>query len=202
MKMRSTASMRVAKIGYIVMSVVFCAVGLMFIIRSDVSAAFLGYLLGISMVVFGAIKIVGYFSKDLFRLAFQYDLEFGVILIVLGVIVLAKPLDVLNFVFIATGIATLADSLFRIRIAMDAKRFGIESWWMILAIAVLTGVIGILLVIRPWESARILTALLGISLLSEGILNLCVAISTVKIVKNQYPDVIEAEFYEKEIDDK
>lgn len=194
--------MRVAKIGYIVMSVVFCAVGLMFIIRSDVSAAFLGYLLGISMVVFGAIKIVGYFSKDLFRLAFQYDLEFGVILIVLGVIVLAKPLDVLNFVFIATGIATLADSLFRIRIAMDAKRFGIESWWMILAIAVATGAIGIILIVRPWESAGVLTVLLGISLLAEGLLNLCVAISTVKIVKNQYPDVIEAEFYEKETDDK
>lgn len=194
--------MRVAKVGYIVMSAVFCAVGLIFIIRPDVSAGFLGYLLGTAMIVFGAIKIVGYFSKDLFRLAFQYDLEFGVILIVLGVIVLAKPLDVLNFVFIATGIATLADSMFKLRIATDARKFGIDAWWTIFAFAVLTGVIGILLVIRPWESARILTALLGISLLSEGILNLCVAISTVKIVKNQYPDVIEAEFYEKEIDDK
>ena len=184
------------------MSAVFCAVGLIFIIRPDVSAGFLGYLLGTAMIVFGAIKIVGYFSKDLFRLAFQYDLEFGVILIVLGVIVLAKPLDVLNFVFIATGITTLADSMFKLRIATDARKFGIDAWWTIFAFAVLTGVIGILLVIRPWESARILTALLGISLLSEGILNLCVAISTVKIVKNQYPDVIEAEFYEKEIDDK
>ena len=202
MKMRSTAPMRVAKVGYIVMSAVFCAVGLIFIIRPDVSAGFLGYLLGTAMIVFGAIKIVGYFSKDLFRLAFQYDLEFGVILIVLGVIVLAKPLDVLNFVFIATGIATLADSMFKLRIASDARKFGIDAWWTIFAFAVLTGVIGILLVIRPWESARILTALLGISLLSEGILNLCVAISTVKIVKNQYPDIIEAEFYEKEIDDK
>ena len=202
MKMRSTAPMRVAKVGYIVMSAVFCAVGLIFIIRPDVSAGFLGYLLGTAMIVFGAIKIVGYFSKDLFRLAFQYDLEFGVILIVLGVIVLAKPLDVLNFVFIATGIATLADSMFKLRIATDARKFGIDTWWTIFAFAVLTGVIGILLVIRPWESARILTALLGISLLSEGILNLCVAISTVKIVKNQYPDIIEAEFYEKEIDDK
>ena len=202
MKMRSTAPMRVAKVGYIVMSAVFCAVGLIFIIRPDVSAGFLGYLLGTAMIVFGAIKIVGYFSKDLFRLAFQYDLEFGVILIVLGVIVLVKPLDVLNFIFIATGFAILADSLFKIRIATDAKKFGIDAWWTIFAFAVLTGVIGILLVIRPWESARILTALLGISLLSEGILNLCVAISTVKIVKNQYPDVIEAEFYEKEIDDK
>ncbi len=202
MKMRSTAPMRVAKVGYIVMSAVFCAVGLIFIIRPDVSAGFLGYLLGTAMIVFGAIKIVGYFSKDLFRLAFQYDLEFGVILIVLGVIVLARPLDVLNFIFIAAGIATLADSLFRIRIAIDAKRFGIESWWTILAIAVATGAIGIILIVRPWESAGVLTVLLGISLLAEGLLNLCVAISTVKIVKNQYPDVIEAEFYETEANEK
>ena len=202
MKMRSTAPMRVAKIGYIVMSVVFCAAGLMFIIRSDVSAAFLGYLLGVSMVVFGAIKIVGYFSKDLYRLAFQYDLEFGIIMIVLGVIVLARPLDVLNFIFIAAGIATLADSLFKMRIATDAKKFGIEAWWTILALAVLTGAIGIMLIVRPWESAQVLTVLLGISLLAEGLLNLCVALSTVKIVKNQYPDVIEADFYETEAKSK
>ena len=202
MKMRSTAPMRVAKVGYIVMSAVFCAAGLIFITRPDLSAGFLGYLLGAAMIAFGAVKIVGYFSKDLFRLAFQYDLEFGVILIVLGVILLAKPLDVLNIIFIATGIAILADSLFKLRIATDARKFGIDAWWTIFAFAVLAGAVGILLVIRPWESARILTALLGISLLCEGALNLCVAVSTVKIVKNQYPDVIEAEFYEKEIDHK
>ncbi len=198
MKMRSTVPMRVAKIGYIVMSAVFCVVGLMFIIWSDVSAGLLGYLLGVAMIVFGAIKIVGYYSKDLFRLAFQYDLEFGIILIVLGVIALAKPFDVLNFIFIAMGIATLADSLFKMRIAVDAKNFGIVAWWTILALALMTGLIGIVLVIRPWEGAQILTVLLGISLLSEGVLNLCVALSTVKIIKNQYPDVIEAEFYETE----
>ncbi len=202
MKMRSTAPMRVAKVGYIVMSAVFCAVGLIFIIRPGVSAGFLGYLLGTAMIVFGAIKIVGYFSKDLFRLAFQYDLEFGVILIVLGVIVLSKPLDVLNCIFIASGIATLADSLFKIRIATDASKFGIDAWWAIFALAVLTGAVGILLMIRPWESAKVLTVLLGISLLSEGILNLCVAVSTVKIVKYQYPDVIEAEYYETEAKEK
>ena len=46
----------------------------------------------------------------------------------------------------------------------------------------------------PASTTKILTVLLGISLLSEGILNLCVAVSTVKIVKHQYPDVIDADF--------
>ncbi len=202
MKMRSTTPMRVAKIGYVIMSVVFCVVGILFMVWSDVSTVALGYALGGAMIVFGIIKMVGYFSKDLFRLAFQYDLELGIVLTVLGIIVLAKPFDVMNFIFIAMGIAILTDSLFKARIAYDAKRFGITVWWMILALAIISGVIGFMLTIRPWESARMLTVLLGISLLSDGVLNLCVAISTVKIIKNQYPDVIEADYCEMEDETK
>jgi uncharacterized membrane protein HdeD (DUF308 family) len=43
---------------------------------------------------------------------------------------------------------------------------------------------------------QVLTVLLGAALLAEGVLNLCVALSTVKIVKNQRPDVIETEYFE------
>ena len=57
--------------------------------------------------------------------------------------------------------------------------------------AVVTGVVGLALVFRPWDSALLLTRLLGAALLAEGILNLCVAVSTVKIVSNQQPDTIE-----------
>ena len=35
-------------------------------------------------------------------------------------------------------------------------------------------------------------------MLAEGILNLSTVITAVKIVKNQKPDVIDAEFYESE----
>ena len=193
--MRSVTPMHIAKIGYIVLSVVFCIVGVLFVAWSDIGTQVLSLALGIAMIVFGGIKIVGYFSKDLFRLAFQFDLELGIISAVLGIIVLLNPFGTITFIFIAMGIAILADALFKIRIAIDAKRFGVGAWWMILSLAFLTAIAGVLLVFRPWESANILTVLLGISLLSEGILNLCVAVSTVKIVKYQYPDVIDADFY-------
>ena len=77
----------------------------------------------------------------------------------------------------------------------------IGTWRMILALAFLTVIAGVLLVFRPWESANILTVLLGISLLEEGVLNLCVAVSTVKIVKHQYSDVIDADFTPVETED-
>lgn len=200
MKMRSTAPMRVAKTGYIVMSVFFMAAGIAFIVFPSFSSKIIGRALGIAMIVFGIVKLVGYFSKDLYRLAFQYDLEFGILLIVLGGIVLLKPENVLNFLSIALGIAILTEGLFKVRIATDARSFGIESWWLTMVFAVLTAALGLILVFRPSESAETLIVLLGISLLAEGILNLTVALSTVKIIKHQYPDVIEGDFSEIETD--
>ncbi len=198
MKNRCTIPMWVAKAGYIVMSLVFCGAGVLFIAKPELSAMVISRALGAAMIVFGLIKLVGYFSKDLFRLAFQYDLGFGLLLIALGILVLAKPAGVLDFIFVALGIAILADGLFKVQIAVDSKRFGISTWWLTLVLAMVTGVVGLALVFRPWDSARLLTTLLGAALLAEGILNLCVAVSTVKIVDNQRPDVIEVTSFEVE----
>lgn len=196
METRSMTPMRVAKTGYIVMSVVFCVVGVLFIALPARSAVMIGRVLGAAMAVFGVVKLVGYFSRDLYRLAFQYDLEFGILLIALGVIVLLRTNGVMDFICIAAGVAILADGLFKIQIAIDSRRFGIRDWWLIMVLAVVTGGVGLLLIFRPWESVQVLTVLLGAALLAEGVLNLCVALSAVKIVKNQQPDVIETDYFE------
>ena len=194
MKNRSTVPMWVAKAGCIAMSLVFCIAGVLLIARPELSSLVISRTLGAAMIVFGGFKLVGYFSKDLFRLAFQYDLGFGLLLIALGVLVLARPAAALDFLFIALGIAILTDGLFKVQIALDSKKFGIRSWWLIAALALVTGGIGLALVFRPWESGVLLTELLGASLLCEGVLSLCVALSTVKIVRHQRPDIIEADY--------
>ena len=198
MKTRCTIPMWVAKTGYIVMSLVFCAAGIACIANPGLSAAVIGRVLGAAMILFGAVKLVGYCSRDLYRLAFQYDLGFGLLLIALGALVLLRPAGVLDFLFTALGIAVLTDGLYKVQIAVDAKRFGVSAWWLTLALAVAAGLIGLALVFRPWDSARLLTILLGTALLAEGILNLCVAVCTVKIVNHQQPDVIEVTSYEVE----
>ena len=196
--MRSVTPMRAAKIGYIVMSSLFCVLGAVLLFTPDASALWIGRLLGIGTIVFGAVKLVGYFSRDLFRLAFQYDLAFGVLLMVLGVVTLSHPGDAMSFLCVMFGIPVLADGLFKIQIAVDARRFGIRNWWLVLALAALTCVIGVVLVFRPAAGVRVLTALMGLSLLSDGALNLSVALCTVKIVDHQRPDVIETDDYEIE----
>ncbi len=198
MKARSVTPMWIAKIGYIVMALVFCGVGVLFLLRPGISSQAIGMAVGIALVVFGAIRLVGYFSKDLFRLAFQFDLEFGVLLMVLGIVVLIRPADLMRFLAIALGVAILLDGLFKVQIAWDARRFGIKSWPVLMGIAIAAGVAGGFLVFRSALSAQVLTAVLGVSLLAEGILNLYTVLTTVYISRHQRPDIIETDQYEIE----
>ena len=201
MKMRSVAPMKIAKIGYIVVSVLFCIAGILFIALPEISTKIVGIEIGIAAIVFGIVKLIGYFSKDLYRLAFQFDLEFGILMVVLGTIVLFHPKNVMAFISAAFGIAILFDGLFKIRIALDSKRFGIKDWWLILSLAIIAGIIGVALIFDSAFGSGVLTILMGVSFLSEGILNLYTVIRTVLIVKNQVPDFVETdtiEFFEKD----
>ena len=124
------------------------------------------------------------------------QLEVSVLLIALGIVTLTHPGETIGFLCVVYGILVLSDGLFKVQIAVDAKRFGIDRWWAILLAAACAGVLGVLLVLRPGEGAQALTMLLGASLFLDGVMNLLVALLTVKIIRHQRPDVIETDEFE------
>ena len=194
---KSVLPMRTAKIGYIIMSLICCLFGIGLIVFNKISISVIGFLVGIIMMLFGVVKLIGYFSKDLFRLAFQYDLAFGILLIVVGILLMLKPSSLMNFSCIVIGVCILCDGLFKIQISFDSKAFGIKLWWLILLFATATAVVGLMIIFKPEISSRMLMILLGASLLTDGILSLSTVLTSVKIIKHQIPDVIEIENYEE-----
>lgn len=195
--MRSQIPIRAAKICYIAVSAVLCVLGLLMILKPAFSMTFIGIFCGILMIVFGAVKLAGFFSRDLYRLAFQYDLVSGILLMVLGAILLVRPAGFMNFAGVAIGIFVLGDGLFKLQTAFDAKQFGIRRWWAILIPAVLCVVFGAVLVFVPY-GGKALTVVMGIDLFFEGVLNICTVITAVKISKNQKrDDYFETDYREK-----
>ena len=194
--MISNKRIQTAKLGYIIISILLCVLGIVLIAVPDFSVRLLCWIGGLILILFGLVKIIGYCSKDLYRLAFQYDLAFGILLIALGVVLILRSNTVMNVICILLGIYILADALLKVQISIDSKAFGIRQWWLILAVAIITGIIGFLLVLRPSESVRVIMLLLGIALFTEGMLNLITILTAVKIIRRQAPVVIEAEYYE------
>lgn len=194
--MRSVAPMRAAKIGGIIVSVLLCALGVFMMLRPEASAYALSIACGVIFILLGVMKLVGYFSKDLYRLAFQYDLAFGLLVIAVGVVILSRPGEMMGLMCIILGLCILADGLFRVQTALNAKHFGLPLWWLILVWAIVTGIMGFLLLLRPGIGGRALMIFMGAALVAEGLLNIDTIVTAVKIVKNQRQDIIDAEFYE------
>lgn len=186
--MRSIKTVRAAKTGYIALSAALCGLGLLLILRPEISISLTGAIVGATMLAFGIIKLFGYFSKDLYRLAFQFDLAFGILLIALGTLLLIKPVKAMSMLCVILGIEIVADGLFKVQTAVDARQFGLETWWLILVLAVVTGAAGIAVAVHPSESALTLTVLTGAALLAEGLMNLCVGVCAVKVVKHRRAD--------------
>ena len=181
MNVRSTKAIRIAKTSYIILSALFIVLGVGLIALRDLSVSLIGIAAGVMLIAFGIVKLIGYFSKDLYRLAFQYDLAFGILRIILGIIFCTHTAGVVNLFFTAMGILVLVDGLFRIQLAVDAREFGISQWWLLLMIAVITGLFGVLLLLRSAEGMQTVMLFLGCSMFSEGILNLCVALCTTRV---------------------
>lgn len=74
-----------AKSTYIAVSVIMVILGAVLMLNPGLSMLTLCYLIGGLMVIFGITRLVGYFSKDLFRLAFEFDLALGIFCMLAGI---------------------------------------------------------------------------------------------------------------------
>lgn len=187
------------KIGYITVSAFTVLLGIFLIIRPQTSLNIICRISGAVIAVCGAVKLAGYFSKDLYRLAFEHDLIFGTLLCVIGIAALVRPVKVISSMHIVAGIIILEEGIFKLRTAVDAKRFGLNKWHIITVLAVLTITAGILLLLNPFEAAQTMTVILGAAMIADGILNLCVAVYAIKVTKNRF---IEADYHIEERNDE
>lgn len=138
---------------------------------------------GIYMIIYGAVKIMGYFAKDAYQLAFQFDLALGIVIAIVGIVFVCRTARVVQLLSTCIGIVMLVDATFKIQTSIDSKRFGISRWWLMLILAVIVAAIGILLILMPGETTRLMVRLIGLNLCMDGILNLVIVIDTVKTDK-------------------
>ena len=140
---------KIACTGYILISIVFYIIGFLCIVDPELIQLHSRTLAGVILIAYGIIKIIGYFSKDLYCLAFQYDFACGIFLIVLGIAALCISARFKDASLLAAlGILILLDSLLSIQTALDSKKFGLASWKYILILSMITGTFGVLIILK------------------------------------------------------
>lgn len=144
---------------------------------------------GIILIIYGIVKILGYFSDDKYCLAFQYDFACGLLLIALGIIVLACNMRIYQHLSSGLGLLILLDALLKIQIARDAQKFGLETWKRMLICSIIAGTLGVLLIVKPFSSIVLSRLISGCGLLAEGIMNHLMVMETISTANgNSLPD--------------
>ena len=154
------------KWSYVVLSVMFLLLGIYLVVNPETSLIMICRILGAAMAVFGVMKIVLYFIREVEGVAIRFDFAVGLFCIILGVLMLWRAPALTDILSVMIGLLVLVDSVFKLQVAVDSRRMGAHSWWV----------------------------MMGVSLIVDGVQNLCTVVYAavfVKDVKNAVHDFVD-----------
>ena len=188
-----------ARIIAMVASSLMLIAGILLLIWQSIDLTALHWIVIGCFVLAGAARIFGYFSNDLYKLAFQFDFALGIFFIVMCLWMIFKPENVISRLQIMSGIFLLIDGLQKVQTALEAKSFGMRRWWTILtggSIAIVTSAF-VLFPILPDVSP---TLLVGIALVVDALQNgWNTMYTTIRVRKQNHSKVDEVDI---PVDDK
>mgnify|MGYP002625602249 CR=1 FL=1 len=191
------------KWAYVLVSVFFIVIGVLLILNPETSMIMLCRVLGIGAIVFGLVRVLGYFLRELEGVGLQYDFASGVFAVIAGAMVIWRAPEVANIMAVVIGMFILVDCVFKLQVALDSKRMGASSWWVTLLFTCICMVLGCLLIFDTFKGQQVISIMMGVSLVADGLQNLCTVVYAAIFVKevktavhNAAPGALAAGYYE------
>lgn len=157
---------------YLVSSLVLVGLGIVCIAAPQFIAGVLCYVSGALLLVFGIGKVIRYFAS---RSSLVDSLVVGVLLAMLGFILVTRPDQVLDMIFVFVGILLLLDGIVKLKNAFVARAGGKKDWTVLLVISVIVLAFGIIVIANPF-AGYVPIIVLGVAVLVDGLQNLYAAL--------------------------
>ncbi len=145
----------------LVTAIVAIVLGIVFVADPNGSGDAVCKVAGVAMIVLAAAMLIRYFTS---AQLFPENLIFSAVLLLLGIFFIAKSGVVMTVLGLFFGIFLVIDGASKIRDGIDAAKAKIQGWWIWFILALLTIVLGVLVMFG--ESVM---TLLGISLIVDGV---------------------------------
>lgn len=159
-------------------SIALIILGILFVVMPDTIVKVLAYIIGVFLVVKGGFEVISYFVVKGQNDFFNNTLLFGVVSILLGVAALLIGENIANVFRVIVGVLIIYESLVRINSATKLASVGIESWKIMLVIALVMLVLGIFI---TFNTGAVVT-LIGWVMIATGIIGIVGDVVFIKYV--------------------
>ena len=147
--------------------------GVILIWWPDRSVNFLCMLLGVSIFITGIIYILGWLARRKEGVPAFFVLP-GVILCALGVWLMTSPTSVIKLIQYIFGAILIFHGAVDLQGAVSLMRRRWGRWWVDLLLALLTILLGVLVLLNPFGTFAALVMLIGAALVFDGVSDLCI----------------------------
>ena len=167
----------------ILMSLLYLALGIFLLMVPGTALNVVCCALGGVVLACAAVQLVRYFVVERGVFQSQLTLISGLVCLALGAFLIIRSDVVVRVLPIVFGLFVIFDSLGRIQNALELRRCEYSSWKIFLLLAVLSVVLGIVMVVDPFGTMETLVMAIGLILILEGALNLLSALYTMLAVR-------------------
>ena len=127
----------------------------------------------IVFLVDGIINIIAYMMEDAEIRAFSNELMMGILLVILGFIILLNQPLFISILPIMIGIWIFIKSIMKFQLAINLKSALAEIWGLLLVSSILMAILGVLIIVNPFEAIFTLTRFVGIMMIVVEVINIC-----------------------------
>ncbi len=182
----------------IIFSIIFILIGSFLLARPEDAIHLVSYALGIILIVWGVISVITFFTDKESQNYLDFGFIVGVFVLIFGIIILVKPDTIASIIPLLLGIWMLINGVTKLSysLTLNNNKSALSS----IIISLIIVLLGILLIINPFQGAKKIVQILGISILVYSLLDLieCFLIKRVmkKVKKIENNNVIDAEYTE------
>ena len=152
----------------IITSIVTAIIGLIIIYNPTVTMKLVAYVLGTIFMIFGVVKLINYFVAKGTYDFYNYELIYGFLAIVIGIITIAYSNTIGTIFRIIIGVWILYSGFMRLGLVLKLKQLGVNEWKYALIIAVLILICGIFVLAK----AETIGVAIGVTILIYSIMDI------------------------------
>ncbi len=170
-----------AKNALIGISVVYLVIGIIMVIMPVFVSNFICYVIGALLIVGGGSGIFTYIRAGVDGFLAKITLLIAVLFTVLGIYILINPEGFVSIIPIVVGIMLVIESFDKISTTLSARKNGYQDWLKMLIPSVIIFILGLILILNPFESVTVFIRVIGIFLIIDAISNVYLAYNYGKI---------------------
>ena len=156
----------------IVVSLALLIIAIFLIAKPGIALTTAVTIFGVIFLIEGIISIISYMMEETEIRAFSSELMMGILLTMLGLIILFNKTLFISMIPIITGIWIIIRSIMKFQLAINLKSSVDENWGWMLASSILMCVLGILIIVNPFEAIVTLTRFVGIMIVIAEVIDI------------------------------